>query len=485
MSIRAPGRGLSQSVVSGVKWNFASQGGQQMAQLLTTLWLARVLMPADFGLVGMAIVVVGLVSLFKDLGTSAAIIQSRETTDELLSTVFWANLAFAAAGTLAIIAAAPWAAMYYREPRVTAVLQVLALNFMISGCSIQQQALFERKLLFAVLAKVEFAGVVCGTVAGIGSAVSGAGLWSLVAQSLTSTCAVSILLWKLSDWRPRLRFRWAELRRISNYSLHLTGFGTVNYFARNADYLLIGRCLGAASLGTYTLAYRIMLYPLQTITTVVSRVMFPVYSRLQDDDARFRAAYLRTAGMIALLTFPLMAGLWLVAERFVLSFFGARWALVIPLVKILAPVGLAQSVVATVGAIYQAKGRTAALMCWGMGSSLLDVLGFLVGVRWGVLGVATAYAITSLALAVPGFAIPFRFIGLRLPEFAAVLLRPLLASLFMLLAVVVMRVVLAGASNVAALQALVATGVLAYIGASWLVNREQFRQVLALVAGKS
>ena len=146
---------------------------------------------------------------------------------------------------------------------------------------------------------------------------------------------------------------------IGKYSLNLVGFNTFNYFARNADYLLIGRFLGATSLGIYMLAYRIMLYPLQSITTVISRVMFPAYSQLQDDDARFRSAYLRTAGMIALVTFPMMAGLW-VSDRahVVLTIFGQKWAQAIPLIKVLALVGMAQSIGATVGAIYQAKGRT-------------------------------------------------------------------------------------------------------------------------------
>ena len=476
---------IRQKAISGVKWNFASQAGQQATQLLTTVVLARLLTPAEFGLVAMATVVIGFVNLFKDLGTSAAIIQNREVTEDLLSSVFWANVAFGALGTAVLVAAAPLVAMYYHEPRVTALLRVLALNFVVSGFSILQQALFERKLLFRILARVEVAGVTCGAVVGISSAIAGLGVWALVAQSLTTVSMISILLWYFSDWRPRSLFHWQEIRGISKYSLNLVGFNTFNYFARNADYLLIGRFLGATSLGIYMLAYRIMLYPLQSITTVISRVMFPAYSQLQDDDARFRSAYLRTAGMIALATFPMMVGLWVVAEPFVLSIFGPKWAQVIPLIKILALVGMAQSIGATVGAIYQAKGRTDVMFRWGVGAGLLTVVGFGVGLRWGVLGVAIAYAIVTLGLVIPSFAIPFRFIGLRLVAFAAALARPLGASLLMAVIVLAMRSVLTGWPPLAALLVLVVTGATAYVAATWIVNREQLRQVLALLGRQS
>ena len=202
---------IRKSAISGVKWNFASQAGQQATLLLTTVILARLLAPAEFGLVAMATVVIGFVSIFKDLGTSSAVIQNREVTEDLLSSVFWANVAFGALGTAALVAAAPLVAMYYHEPRVTALLRVLALNFVVSGVSVLQQALFERKLLFRILARVEVAGVLCGAVAGVGSAIAGLGVWALVAQSLTTVSVISILLWYFSDWRPRFLFHWGEI----------------------------------------------------------------------------------------------------------------------------------------------------------------------------------------------------------------------------------------------------------------------------------
>ena len=475
---------LRKHAISGVKWNFGAQAGQQIAQLATMVVLARLLKPSDFGLVGMATVVTAFVSLFKDLGTSAAIIHRRDLTDELLSSVFWMNVGIGILGTLLLASFAPLVAMYYREPQVSAILRVLSLSFAISGLTILQAALLERGLQFRTVASTQLAGVGCGAIAGIASALAGAGVWALVIQSLTSASVITILLWWSTPWRPQWIFRWREVRSIGSYSLNLVGFNTFNYFSRNADNLLIGRYLGPTALGIYALAYRIMLYPLQTIATVISRVMFPVYAHLQDDDARFRSAYLRTAGVIALVTFPMMIGLWMVARPFVLTVFGAKWLQLVPLIEILAPIGMLQSIGTTVGAIYQAKGNTRALFYWGIGSGAVLVSGFAVGLRWGIVGVATTYAIVTIGLMIPNFVIPFRLIGLRLRSLVAVLVRPLAASLLMALVIAVVRTLVVHSQPHFALQLMLATGILVYIFASWQMDRDQFRQVLALLGGK-
>jgi len=472
---------LESSTRSGVKWNFASQGGQQITQLLTTIVLARLLVPADFGLLGMATVVIGLVSMFKDLGTAAAVIQAREPTGRLLSSVFWANVTFGCLGAGFLILIAPYVATFYHQPRMTAILRVLALNFAISGFSILQQALFERKLHFRALARVEMTGVLAGGIIGITYASAGGGVWALVAQSITSTTCISLLLWRLSDWRPRMLFCWAELRRVAGFSLNLTGFNVFNYVVRNADYLLIGRFLGAAPLGIYTLAYRIMLYPLQSVTTVIGRVMFPVYSKLQDDDERFRTAYISTAGIIAVITFPLMIGVCVLADPLIHAVFGAKWMGAVPLIRILAPIGMMQSVAATVGAIYQAKGRTDTLFRWGVFTGLLSVSAFLIGLHWGIIGVATAYAILSALLVLPNFIIPFRFIHLRLRQVGVVLMRPVVASLLMAVGILLLRAAIARSPHAVVLGASIATGCALYGVASWTMNRDQLCAVLALV----
>ncbi len=230
----------------------------QATQLLTTVILARLLAPSDFGLLGMATVVIGFITIFKDLGTSAAIIQKRDLSDELLSGIFWVNVGFGTLAMAIVFFGAPLAGLFYKNSDVVPVLQILSVSFFISGLSILQQALLERSLSFNILGKIEIVSVVCGAIAGISLALLGYGVWSLVLQLLTTVSATTLLLWLFSTFRPKLIFHWNEMKDVSSYSMNLTGFSIFNYFARDADYLLIGRYLGAQDLGYYTIAYRIL-----------------------------------------------------------------------------------------------------------------------------------------------------------------------------------------------------------------------------------
>lgn len=473
---------LRQSATSGVRWSLFSQGGQQLIQVVTTAILAHLLSPSDFGLVAMAMVVIGFVSLFKDLGTSAAVIQRKNLSAALLSSVYWTNVAFGLFAMFVVYGLAPLAAIFYRELRIIPLLRVLSITLFVSALGILHQALLERDLAFHTLSKMEISSAAFGSIIGIGSALLGAGVWSMVYQSLAVTMATTTLLWLCTPWRPRMIFAWTEVKSISTYSLSLTGFNIFNYFARNADYILIGRFLGARDLGYYTLAYRLMLYPLQSISGAIGRVMFPAYSHMQDDDAMIRRAYLNAAGAIALITFPMMLGLIALSELFILTVFGSQWVAVIVLLMILAPVGLVQSIGTTVGAIYQAKGRTDWMLRWGIGAGLLVMLAFVIGLRWGIVGVATAYAVISLILTYPGFAIPFRLINLPVRDLGAVLWRPFLSGLLMLAVVLALKAALpTDLPSGLALGILVLTGIVTYFSAGWMVDRNHMRQILGMV----
>ena len=476
---------LKRAATSSVKWASVSQLGRQVMQFFTTAILARLLSPSDFGLVGMATIVIGFVGLFKDLGTSAALIQRKDISDALLNSIFWINLAFGLLAMAILFTLSPLAASFYNELRITPVLRILSLTFLISGISILQKAILERKLAFNTLAQVEITSVVCGSLIGIGSALLGFGVWSLVFQSITVVAVTTILLWLASDWRPKFIFDWSEVKKVSSYSLNLTGFSIFNYFARNADYILIGKFLGTQDLGYYTLAYRLMLYPLRNISAVLGRVMFPVFSQVQDDNVRFRRAYLKVISAIVLITFPMMIALWSLAEPFILAVFGSQWQPVILLLMILAPLGMTQSLGSTVGAIYQAKGRTDWMFRWGIGSGTLIVIAFAIGLKWGIVGVASAYAIASLTLTYPSFAIPFRLIDLPMRDLALAVWRPLVTSLIMLGVLLGLKFFLP--TNLASgwvLGILIPTGILIYAIASWFINREPIQQFLGMLGVK-
>ena len=304
------------------------------------------------------------------------------------------------------------------------------------------------------------------------------GVWSLVTQNIVFTLTITILLWFNVPHKPKLLCKWKELKSIANFSGNLAGFNILNYFVRNADYILIQKYLGSQQLGYYTLAYRLMLYPLRNITVVVTRVMFPVLSKIQQDDTQFKDIYLKLVSSIALITFPLMLGLTAVSDNFVLVLLGAKWEPVITLIVILAPLGLIQSIYTPAGMIYQSKGRTDLWFRWGLFSGLLFVSAFWIGLRWGIIGVALAYLIVNVITLYPGLVISFNLIKLKVQEFVYRFNRVFIISLSMFLIVIILKHVLNIYFDLTiSLVSAIVIGVIAYSWMSYRFNKDYIMYV--------
>ncbi len=398
-------------VYSAIRWSAASKYGAQAMGTVVSLVLARLLAPEYFGLLGMATVVTGFVNVLHNLGFHSAIIQRKRNSDELLSTLFWVNLALCLVIAAAVLALAPVVGWFYQDGRVTPIVAALSVQFVLSAFTMIPKAALIRQMAFKKLAVREIATTLVGGAASIVLALWGWGVWSLVVGPLVGTITAVILLNILCPFRPRMVFDRQGLRECLAFGLNLTGFGIFNYFARNADNLIIGVFLGPVALGYYMLAYKLMLLPRDAITNMVGRVLFPALCRMQDDDERLARAYLRACGAIAFITFPMMAGLAVVARPFVEVVLGERWLPVVPLIWILAPVGALQSVGTTVGQIFLAKGKSDWLLWSGVVGCTFLVLAIVVGVPWGIVGIAAAYSFGSAVWIPMSFWIAFRLVS--------------------------------------------------------------------------
>jgi PST family polysaccharide transporter len=410
----------------------------------------------------MARLAIGLIAIFRELGTTAAIIQRKQLSQEFLSSIFWANLGLAVVTFGLAIATSPLVALFFHQSKIGPIVQLLAAGFIISALSSVPSALLNREMAFRKVMMIEIGAAGFATCLAVGMALRGAGVWSLVVSSLASTCVTAVFLWWSCPWRPKWLLNWTELRSIASFSLNLSGFNLVNYFSRNADNTIVGRYLGAYQLGFYQLAYNVMLYAVQNISQVMGRVLFPVFAKVQDDNERFRQAYTKAVSTIAVITFPLMAGVMAVAEPFVRAVLGEKWRPVASLLIILAPVGLMQSVVTTVGNIYYAKGRTDWLFRWGLFGTAVSVGSFFAGLPWGIRGVAVGYLIANLLMIYPVFAIPFRLIDLKMNDFLRPIWPILGLSMTMLVAVRILGFLLRFERPAAQLATLVPVGVLVY-----------------------
>jgi PST family polysaccharide transporter len=222
----------------------------------------------------------------------------------------------------------------------------------------------------------------------------------------------TILLWSLSRWRPSLVFKWHAIKDLLGFSTNLLGTQLLNYWVRNLDYLLIGRLIGPQPLGVYKNAYQVMLFPLTNVSRVISKVMFPALSMIQQEKSRVRSIYLQMTRVIALVTFPMMAGLFVTVEPFVFTVFGSKWAGMIPLLRVFCITGMMQSIGTLNGNLYLSQGRADLQLRVSLFVKVTAVLGIVIGLHWGVLGVALGYAVASLINSYPAFHYAGRLVNL-------------------------------------------------------------------------
>lgn len=478
--------GLKQTAVSGFKWAALAHGVRLVVHFVTTAILATLLVPEDFGLVAMAMVVVGLVYLFRDFGAGAAIVDQAKLDHETASTLFWANVLLGAALSGLVALSAPLVAMAYREPHLTPVLQMLGFSVLLGSLGVVPHSLLQRRLRFKVLARIEILALVAGGATGVSMAILGRGVWALVYQTLVTIGSHSAMVLLCGAFVPSLAFRRERLRGLRQYGLHLAGFDVVHWFTRNIDQLLVGVVLGVTALGYYALACRLLLHPIQGVSAVVSRVAVPIYARIRNDHARMRNAHLKLTGAVAMLMFPAMVGMVLVCQPMVVSFLGPEWLPMLPLIGIFALVGMLHCMGSTAAPIFRAKGRTDLMFRWGVLVAAVTGLACGVGLLWGVLGVACAYALATLAMAWPGLHIPCYQIGLPVKELGSYLLPALKATGAMAVCTLAARLLVAfWLEPEWQLVVVIATGVVTYVAASLLWNRRPILEVRNLLLGRA
>jgi PST family polysaccharide transporter len=426
---------LSQKALTGTAWSMLSTIARQGLSIASVATVARLLGPGAYGIMGMANLLLAFILNFRDLGTGTAIVQRISVSQPLLASLFWLNVALGTALALITAAASPFMARFFHTPELTAILSTIACSFIFTSAGIVQNSLLLREMKFKALAIIDVGSSILAYVTALTCAYKGLGVWSLVWANLANSVGGTTMYWIASSWRPSFQFNRAEINSVMNFSLNLSGFGFVNYANRNADNVVVGRMLGQADLGNYQMAYNLMITPLQSISSVIGQVTLPAFSKIQNDDERFRAAFLRSSSIVALVSFPVMAGLGVVADPLIRAVLGAKWIAAIPIFQILAPVGLVQSVQTLVGLIYVAKGRTDWLFRMGAYCLLILIPAFLIGVHFGVTGVAKAYFLSYFVFVLyPCFAVPFHLIGLKFRHFARVLLPQLLVTAAMVLA---------------------------------------------------
>ncbi len=386
---------------SGISWSLAGQMTKRGLYVAFAVWLAHLLEPESFGLMAMATAVIGFASVFSDMGLSLALIYDRESGDRQYQSVFIIHLIMGILLTTATAALSPAVAAFYGDPRLLPLSQWLSLGFVLSVPHFIPMALLRKELAFKKIALTEIAVTALSGGAAIAFAYAGAGVYAIVIQTLFYKVLLSLVLWWVSPWRIHLRFRRGRLRGILTFSAYSLATEIVDYTARNIDNILIGKYMGSASLGFYDFAYKVMLSPNIFISSAISNVLFPVFSKIQQDTKTIKSMFLKAQRVLVLIVAPAMLGLVATADVFILTILGPNWSGMTRVLQIMAFVGAQKAVGALLTNLYLSQGRVDLSFRYAAFSRVLLIGSIIAGLPWGIEGVAFCYAVARTIVSVP------------------------------------------------------------------------------------
>jgi len=418
---------LRERAARGVKWSFVGHFGRQGIRLLLVVVLARLIGPENFGIAAQAMVFILFITVFLEQGLGTTLIQRPALSRELLGSVFWLNLLSTIALCALTVAAAPVVAAFFGQPELTDVVRVLAISVLFLGMGVIPRATLQRQLRFRPLALSEVGGALAGAVAGTLAAANGGDYWAIVAQAVVTDVCVTCALVVVAGSRPAAP-SWHGIRETLSFSSPILAYSIVDFGHRNVDNALIGKVLGAAPLALYALGYRSIMIPVVSLVQVANRVALPVYSRLQAERSRLRTYHLLSARMIALVMFPLLTAIVIEAPRAVPLVFGDAWRGAVVPTQWLAVAGMHQSVLSTFGPMLVGVGRPDLQLRYALVTTTVYVASFVVGLEWGIDGVAAAYAIAGLAITPGTLALAERVTGVRPSEYYRALAPVVIAS---------------------------------------------------------
>jgi polysaccharide transporter, PST family len=398
------------SLVSGAIY-VAARGVNTIVQVVSTILLARLLNPYDFGLVAMVTALVAFAPVLIDFGTSDASIQKTHITEVDVSTLFWLNTAIGGILTVFLAGGSGLIALFFGEPALTGISLLFSLTFIFAAVSTQHYALMRRAMQFRYLAIIEITSNVIGSVVGIAMAFTGWDYWALVAKPIVTGALTAIGAWMSCPWvpgRPRLT---PEVKELVGFGAGVTGF-TMTDFLAQSDRLALGYFYGAGSLGYFQNAFLVYSNLLVIIAGSLHNVATSSLSKLRNNVDELKRYWVAALSLMSFISAAIFAVLAVTGQDFVVILLGQKWEPAGPLLSIFAVRGIAHSVERTLGWLHVAAGRSDRWMRWGVFSAVCQLVALAAGLPFGLIGVAIAYTIVTFGLFVPALAYAGRPVGI-------------------------------------------------------------------------
>lgn len=377
-------KNLHNKTVNAVFWSGIERFGQQSIQFVIGIILARLLSPREFGLIGMLAIFFAVARSIINSGFGSALIQKKDATHIDESSIFYFNvvLGFVGAGILCL--AAPLIAKFYEIPILVPLTRIFSITLIIGSFSIVQTSLLSKIFDFKTQAKAGLAATLISGLVGITLAFCGFGVWSLIALRLCSSFIRTVLYWGLSQWRPTLEFSFSALKSMFGFGSKMLFSGLLNTIFNNIYLLLIGKLFSATALGFYSRAKSTQQIPVKLINNIIGRVAFPVFSSIQHDKEHLKRGIRKAIKTLAMVNFPMMVGLALVARPLVLVLLTEKWEPCVPYLQLLCVAGMIFPIHAINLSVLKARGRSDLFFRLEILKKIMTVIAISITYRWGI-----------------------------------------------------------------------------------------------------
>jgi PST family polysaccharide transporter len=472
---------LQQKAFKGIIWSLLQNWGSRIINVAIFFLLAYLLDPKVFGLVALANLFLGFVQVFIDQGFSRAIIQRKDLDPEHLDTAFWTNLGIGSFLTVFNIVAAPAIGAWFNEPQIIPVIRWLSINSLLISLNGVQSAILVRQFGFKLLAMRTLLASTISGVVGVTMAFLGFGVWSLVVQQLVRNSIAVLLLWNVRDWNPGFRVSGKHFKELYSFGMSITGMDLLAFLNNQTDNLLIGKFLGSTALGYYNVAYQALVMIDQMLQGAFAQVGLTTFSRLQSDPEKSKRWFYGTTQLLSFFTFPMFFGIALLSPELVQSFFGDKWLPSVPVMQVLAVLGIVKSFFSLNGIIITAMGKPSWNLKLLLVTTAANIAAFAIAVQWGIVAVAVGRLISTGLLAPIRLWVTRRLINFKVSEYLERYVAPLTASIVMAIAIWGTKYLLQDNLITQILLILcIVLGALAYIGTVALIAPKLIQQTFEL-----
>jgi O-antigen/teichoic acid export membrane protein len=387
---------LRRRATSGFVWTFAQQFGNQLVNFIVSVILARILLPAEFGLIGMIAVFIAMGNTLLNTGLPQSLIRSKETAEEDYSTIFYFNLIASIILYITIFLLAPFIATFYDQPILTQIVRVYSSTFIISAFGAVQVAKLTKEMDFRRQTLIAIPAGTLGGAIGIFMAYRGYGVWSLVWSSIFTIAMNTGLLWIFSTWRPSWIFNYSKFKDHFNFGYKLTLSGLLDKIFNNLFIIVIGKFFSPAQVGFYTRAETMKQLPVTNISNALNKVTYPLFAVIQDDDLRLKNVYRKLMKMVLFVVAPSLVFLAVLAEPTFRYLFTEKWLPAVPYFQILCATGILYPLHAYNLNILKVKGRSDLFLKLEVVKKIIIVSAVIIALQFGILALLYGQVIISV-----------------------------------------------------------------------------------------